>query len=235
LNDGVQLLVQAKDRAAGAGRFGLADLRAAFEHAMEALRLDPRARFVVITDAELTAGLAETGFERSVAEALPDAAARLLEASDRTQAAELKSALERSHLVRLEWLYVHEGIRRRIEASYALPPAVAGLAYASLLEELSTAASEQRHRQRERAVRLRPSDLDALVQRLLGIVSDVVQNSSAASWVNLLTASTRVLLIALTTALRLSTGCSRMELQAGVTSWRFPRKGRAVSCHSRTR
>src|SRR5436190_12630800 len=63
LLDGEQLFVQAKDRAAGAGRFGLADLRAALEHAMEALRLDPRARLAGVTDAELAAGRADTGFE----------------------------------------------------------------------------------------------------------------------------------------------------------------------------
>src|SRR5207245_1055135 len=75
-----------------------------------------------------------------------------------------------SHLVRLEWLDVHEEARQRIAANYELPPAVAGLVYVSLLEELSAAASEQRHRQRESAFRLRPSDLDALVQRLREIV-----------------------------------------------------------------
>ena len=132
LNGGSRLLVQAKDRAAGAGRFGLAELRTALEHAKDARRLDPSARFAVITDAKLTAGLAETSFERSVAEALPDPAARLLEDSDRAEAAELKSALARSHLVRLEWLDVHEEARRRIEASYGLPPAIAGLVHVSL-------------------------------------------------------------------------------------------------------
>jgi hypothetical protein len=170
LNGGSRLLVQAKDRAAGAGRFGPAELRSALEHAKDALRLDQRARFAVITDAELTAGLAETSFDRSVAEALPDSAARLLEERDAAEAAELKSALTRSHLIRLEWLDVHEEARRRIEASYELPPVLAGLAHVALLEELSAAASDQRLRQRESALRLRPSDLDALVQRLRAIV-----------------------------------------------------------------
>jgi hypothetical protein len=170
LNGGSRLLVQAKDRAAGAGRFGPADLRSALEHAKDALRLDPSARFAVITDAELFAGLAETSFDRSIIEALPDPSARLLEESDRAETAELKSALARSHVVRLEWLDVHEEARRRIEASYKLPPALAGLAYVSLLEELSAAASDQRLRHRESALRLRPSDLDSLVQRLRRIV-----------------------------------------------------------------
>jgi hypothetical protein len=170
LTDGAPLLVQAKDRAAGAGRFGIAELRAALEHAKDALRLSPNARFAVITDAEFTAGLSETSFHRSVAEALPDPAARLLEGRDRAEAAELRSALARTHLVRLEWLDVHDAARQRIAASYALPPAVAALAYVSLLEQLSATASEQRQRQREGALRLRPSDLDALVQRLQGIV-----------------------------------------------------------------
>lgn len=160
LLDGTSLLVQAKDRAAGAGRFGLAELRAALEHAKDALRLDPKARFAVITDAEFTAGLAETSFDRSVAEALPDPAASLLEGRERAEAAELGSALARTHLVCLEWLDVHEAARQRIEVSYALPPAVAGLAYVSLLEQLSATASEQRHRPRESALRLRPSDLE---------------------------------------------------------------------------
>lgn len=169
LTGGLRLLVQAKDRAAGAGRFGVAEFGAALKHAQDALRLDPSARFAVITDAELTGGLAETSFDRSVADALPEPTARLLEGRDGADAAELRSALARSHLVRLEWLDVHEKARRRIEASYELPPALAGLAYVSLLEELSAAASEQRHRRRESARRLRPSDLDALVQRLRGI------------------------------------------------------------------
>jgi hypothetical protein len=93
LTDGTPLLVQAKDRAAGAGRFGLAELRAALEHAQDALRLDPNSRFAVITDAEFTAGLTETRFHRSVAEASPDAAARLLEGRDRAEEAEFASAL----------------------------------------------------------------------------------------------------------------------------------------------
>lgn len=170
LNGSSPLLVQAIDRAGGAGRFGLAEFRSALDHAADALRLDSSARFAVITDAELTAGLAETGFDRSVAEVLPAPTARLLDESGHAEAAGLASALARSHLVRLEWLDVHEEARRRIEAGYELPPILAGLVHVSLLEELSAAASDQRRRERVSALCLRPSDLDALVQRLRGIV-----------------------------------------------------------------
>ncbi|HXM70152.1 MAG TPA: hypothetical protein VN970_03395, partial [Thermoanaerobaculia bacterium] len=77
LVDGAPLLIQTKDRAEGDGRFGPSELRAALAHAAHALRLDGGARLAVVTDAHLVGGLAETGFEHSVADVIPAAVASL--------------------------------------------------------------------------------------------------------------------------------------------------------------
>jgi hypothetical protein len=168
LADGAPLLIQTKDRAGGDGRFGPSELRAALAHAADALRLDGGARLAVVTDAHLVGGLAETGFEHSVAD-VPAAAASLARSGE-PHDHELFRLLPRTHLVRLEWHDVHEQTRQLLATSYELRPAVASIAYATLLEDMTGAAADQRGTTRDTARQFLPSDLDAMVHRIRELV-----------------------------------------------------------------
>ena len=169
LGDGARLLVQAKDRAGGDGRFGPSELRAALAHAAEALRLDGRARLVVVTDARLVGGLAETGFRQSVADVIPTAAASLARPGE-PHDQEVSRLLRRTHLVHLGWHDVHEQTRQALSESYQLRPAVASIAYATLLEDMTGAAADQRRTTRDTARHFLPSHLDAMVHRIRELV-----------------------------------------------------------------
>jgi hypothetical protein len=169
LVDGAPLLIQTKDRAEGDGRFGPSELRAALAHAAHALRLDGGARLAVVTDAHLVGGLAETGFEHSVADVIPAAVASLARSGE-PHDQELSRLLPRTHLVRLGWHDVHEQTRQLLATSYELRPAVASIAYATLLEDVTGAAADQRGTTRDTARQFLPSDLDAMVHRIRELV-----------------------------------------------------------------
>ena len=170
LPDSRLLLIQAKERAGGDGRFGPSNLYAAIEHAGDALHLDPSARLAIVTDAELAGGLAETGFEQSVADALPAVVSKLVGNSEPSYRSRLEASILRTHIIRLDWIDIHEKVRRRLEESYRLPPGIAGIAYALLLEGVAAAASDQRRNTRDGAISFRPSDLDVIVHRVREMV-----------------------------------------------------------------
>jgi hypothetical protein len=165
LAGGERLLVQAKERAGGDARLGPSELRAAIEHVAEALRIDSRARFVLVTDAALGGGLAETGFGRSVAEVTPEAAGAMTRPSEAHEGFQL-ALLRRVHIACVGWAEVHAKARRLLEESYELLPAVAAIVHAMVLDQVAGAAADQRGTTRDAARSFRPVDLDAFVQQI---------------------------------------------------------------------
>lgn len=167
---GSRLLVQAKDRGAGDGRFGAKELTAALHRVSPALLKNRDARFALVTDAELATGLPETGWHATLAGCLPGPALEKLAVSLEDLSPEVaQGLLHRTHVVRLPWNLGPRSASLLAEA-LGLAPAVARLVLARLLEDLARVASEQRTRSPSDATTRKVSDLDALARRVLEVV-----------------------------------------------------------------
>lgn len=183
LRDDRGLLVQTKERGPGANAVGPADLAAALVHAAEALtaegnELSSDKRFVFVTDGRLSAGVPETGWTRTVAQALKengDDGERRLQALIDSVAQRLSAVGQPESLaeplmaitsvVRRPWhlrLDTEQVMRDRL----GLHPSVANLAYARLVVDLSHVAAEQRSRPRTSADFRTTGDFDALIRRV---------------------------------------------------------------------
>ena len=157
-------LVQVKERSA-TGRFA----RSHFAEALRARRhvlTDPRYRFVLATNAFLGGGLSETGWDQSLSECLTqDDIDRLAE--------QLNGAfhdpyeiLTRCHVIHIGWDVVEKS-RADLARTLDIHASVAALAYSKLLELITGMAVRQRSATPESAEWISPSDLDALVKRVL--------------------------------------------------------------------
>jgi hypothetical protein len=183
LRDDRRLLVQTKERGPGANAVGPADLAAALVHAAEALtaegnQLSSDKRFVFVTDGRLSAGVPETGWNRTVAQALKengDDGERKLQALIDSVAQRLPAVGQPESLaeplmaiasvVRRPWhlrLDTEQVMRDRL----GLHPSVANLAYGRLVVDLSHVAAEQRSRPRTSADFRTTGDFDALIRRV---------------------------------------------------------------------
>jgi hypothetical protein len=180
LDDNRRLLVQAKERGPGGKPFGVADLADAMVHAFEALRTDgnelnDEARFVLVTDGNLGAGVPETGWDHSVMQVLADrgddgklqlltlinsVTKRLIEKGHSPALVEPLIALV--SVVNRPW---HLGIEteQMMRVGLGLHASVANLAYARLATDLAYVAAEQRTRTRTEADFRSIGDLDVLI------------------------------------------------------------------------
>jgi hypothetical protein len=183
LRDDRGLLVQTKERGPGANAVGPADLAAALVHAAEALtaegnQLSSDKRFVFVTDGRLSAGVPETGWTRTVAQALKengDDGERRLQALIDSVAQRLPAVGQPESLaeplmaitsvVRRPW-HIRLDTEQVMRDRLGLHPSVANLAYARLVVDLSHVAAEQRSRPRTSADFRTTGDFDALIRRV---------------------------------------------------------------------
>jgi hypothetical protein len=168
--DGSLLLVQAKERLAGAGCLTLSEVATAVRHALPRLIGDPAVRLVIVTDAAPGQGVAVTGWDTALASCLSGVELGVLaKAIDIMPPDILWGVFGRVHLVRLDW-HVASWSARLLGDCFELVPAVAGLVRASLFEDLAAVTSDQRFRDPSDSTKRRVSDLDTMVQRVLETV-----------------------------------------------------------------
>jgi hypothetical protein len=168
--DGSLLMVQAKERLAGAGCLTVGEVATAVRHALPRLIGDPAARLAIVTDAAPGQGVAVTGWDTALASCLSGRELEVLaKAVDIMPPHIARVVFGRVHLVRLGW-DVASWSARLLGDCFDLVPAVAGLVRASLFEDLAAVTSDQRFRDPSNATRRRVSDLDTMVQRVLETV-----------------------------------------------------------------
>ena len=188
LGDGRRIFVQAKERGPGARPFGVSDLGSALAHAAEVLGRTigdklADARFVVVTDGELGAGVPDTGWTNTVPEilaksreegserlrALTDSIRQSLDAAGHSEdlAVPLISV---TSVVRRPW-HLRLETERTLRTGLRIHPSVANLVYVSLVNDLSRMAAEQRARGLADAAFRTIGDLDALIARVQAAVN----------------------------------------------------------------
>ncbi len=161
-------LVQVKERSPTTA-FTRSDLAEALTRKSTALVENAGCRFVLATNATLSGGLSPTGWDQPLSQCLPRdeidrLAAQLEESFD-----EPYEILARTYILPVERSLV-EASRRDFARIVEIQPSVAALAYARLIEEITEIAVSQRYATPETAEWLAPSDLDALVTRILETV-----------------------------------------------------------------
>ncbi len=166
--DGHEALVQVKDRAASS-TFARSDLAEALRKRQRTLAAKPDLRFILATDARLGEGMVVSGWDRSVVQAMSDADCNLLAGQLTSTFDDPESVLARTHLVHLE-RDVAESCRFDLARIAGVPPSVAALSYARVIETITDIAVRQRYSAPDTADWIAPSDLDALVVRVASTV-----------------------------------------------------------------
>ncbi len=170
LRDGARVLVQVKERAPAA-RFGRSDLTEAMSKKKVLLTEDANRRFVLVTDATLGGGLAATGWEQSLADALDQSEIDALAARLEPEFGDPAEIVARTQIVQVERNVVDSTRRELAELRIAgKQPSVAVLVYARLIEKITEVAVRQRSTSPDTAEWIAPSDLEALVQRVVETV-----------------------------------------------------------------
>ena len=159
--DGRRLHIQVKERAGGNTTLPFATAVAAIADAGTALRVDPEASFVIVTDARPGVGLTVTGWERPLADVI---------ASTAKLDADVIELLDRCHLVCLDWDGINAATRTLLGDAHALPGAAADLLRARMLDDLLRVGGDQRDSDAERPIIRRRSDVDVLAARVRELV-----------------------------------------------------------------
>lgn len=167
--DSVLWLVQAKEVGAGSGRFTASAVAEVISHAAASARKP--SRIVAVTDGQLGRQVIESGWKRSISETPGyDVQSTIDALVARGHSSEEASELvERAHVVRLPWNTAPLTVIS-IAESYKVVPAVATIVTSRLVEDLAEVAADQRHTSAERPARRTPTDLDALVARVMSVV-----------------------------------------------------------------
>lgn len=161
-------LVQVKERSPTT-TFRRSDLAEALTKKSAALA-NARCRFVLATDATLGEGLTITGWDRTLSQCLPRDEVEKLAEQLEGSFDESREILTRSHILHVERSLVEES-RRDLVRILDIQPSVAVLAYAHLIEHITEIAIRQRHASPQTAEWIAPSDIDALVKRILEAVN----------------------------------------------------------------
>jgi hypothetical protein len=196
LGDGRRIFVQAKERGPGARPFGVSDLGSALAHAAEVLGRTigdklADARFVVVTDGELGAGVPDTGWTNTVPEilaksreegserlrALTDSIRQSLDAAGHSEDLAVP-LISFTSVVRRPW-HLRLETERTLRTGLRIHPSVANLVYVSLVNDLSRMAAEQRARGLADAAFRTIGDLDALIARVqAGVNVDALEEAT---------------------------------------------------------
>lgn len=170
LRDGARVLVQVKDRA-HAARFGRSDLTEAMSKKKTLLAEDADCRFALVTNAMLGGGLAATGWDRSVADALDQSEVDKLAARLEPDFDHPAGILARTHIVQMERSVADRTRRELAELQLSRnQPSVAVLVYARLIEKVTAIAVRQRVTTPDTAEWIAPSDLEALIKQVVETV-----------------------------------------------------------------
>ena len=174
--------VQVKEFGAGAGTFTASSIADVISHAASA-PLRP-ARIVAITDGQLGAQLAESGWNRAVSETPGyDTQSTIAALTRRGHSnADATTLLRRTHLITYPWNTVPL-LTNSIAHTYDIQPAVAALIAGRLVDSLGRIAADQRSTTGSSVGRFRVADLDSLVQRTLTVVDVHALNSAIRSGV----------------------------------------------------
>ena len=167
--DSVRWFVQVKEVGAGVGSFTAASVADAISHAAAAA--PSPSRIVVVTDAKPGRQVAETGWDRPIAETAGydmDGTIRALVFRGH-QLEEAEELVTRAHVVRLPW-NMTPATTTSLAASYSINPTVAGIVVSRLLEDLTGVAADQRATTADWSGRRTLNDLDALVERTMAAI-----------------------------------------------------------------
>ena len=170
LRDDARVLVQVKERSPSA-RFGRSELTDAMLKKKTPLTEDAACRFALVTDATLGGGLAPTGWNQSATEALDQTAIDQLAARLEPGFADPAGVLARTHIVQVDRNVVDRTRRELAEIPLiGNQPSVAVLVYARLIEKIAEVAVRQSFTAPDTAEWITPSDLEALVRRVVETV-----------------------------------------------------------------
>ena len=166
--DGTSALVQVKERSPATAftRSAFADVLAKKSNA---LGQNTRRHFVLATDATISGGLSETGWNRPLSQCLPEDEVDRLAALLEPSFDDPYDVLRRAHVLQVE-RSVAEDNRRDFARVLDIHPSAAALAYARLIEQIAETAVRQRTATPETAEWIAPTDLDTLVTQLLETV-----------------------------------------------------------------
>ena len=162
-------LVQVKERSP-TNHFTRSDLADALMKKRTVLTEDARCRFVLATNATLGGGLSATGWDQTLFECIDEADADVLAEQLESSFGDPYEILNRTHILHIGWDVV-ETSRRDFGLIPQIPPSVAVLAYARLVEQITEIAVRQRSATPTTAEWIAPSDLDALAKRVLDTVN----------------------------------------------------------------
>ena len=161
-------LVQVKERSP-TNRFARSDLADALRQKSTVLTGDAHCHFVLATNASLGGGLSATGWDQTLSQCLDKADADVVAEQLRASFDDPHEILNRTHILEVEWDVV-EASRRDFARALEIPPSVAVLAYARLVEQITEIAIQQRSATPSNAEWIAPSDLDVLAKRVLETV-----------------------------------------------------------------
>ena len=131
---------------------------------------DVRCHFVLATNSTLGGGLSATGWDQTIFECIDEADADVLAEQLESSFGDPYEILNRTHILHIGWDVV-ETSRRDFGLIPQIPPSVAVLAYARLVEQITEIAVRQRSATPTTAEWIAPSDLDALAKRVLDTVN----------------------------------------------------------------
>lgn len=179
--DGTRTFVQMKELNGGQGEMGPAGLADALSHAEVSAR---GAKIVVLTDGSLGSGLSFTGWDAVLSDQSGPGIDRVLSgmAARGYDDVEALGILDRARVVRLPYR-VRQDSEAVLAEAMNVPPSVAGIAVSRLTDELARASGDQRHATSQTAVRVRISDLDAIITEVQETVDVASLNAAVSSGV----------------------------------------------------
>ncbi|GAB4001813.1 hypothetical protein GCM10029992_38320 [Glycomyces albus] len=170
-SSGSRVLVQVKEKGAGAGTMTAADVADVLDHAAKAGKYVDVRSIVLVTDGELGSGLSFTGWDSTLSDLPSTTRDHLIELlKSRDLGPELANRLStQTHLVRLPW-NLRDSSELLLRTSSEIHPSVATLVVSELYARLPSATAEQRSRPRDNAVTAAPGDIDTLIEQIQSTV-----------------------------------------------------------------
>ncbi|SDK49869.1 hypothetical protein SAMN05216298_0285 [Glycomyces sambucus] len=169
-SSGSRVLLQVKEKGAGAGTMPASEVADVLAHAAKAGRYVDVRSIVLVTDGELGSGLSFTEWDETLStpSTARDGLIELLISRDIDP--QLANRLvAQTHLVRLPW-NLRASSELLLRTSSGIHPSVATLVVSELYAQLHAAAAEQRSRPRANAVAIAPGDIDTLIEQIQSTV-----------------------------------------------------------------
>lgn len=163
-DDGSRTLVQVKERSPKF-RFGRSELINALRDKRSSLAEQPEIRFALATNADLSRGLAVTGWSQQLGDRLSEEELTELGARLAPHFSEPHEIIRRTHVVRTAE-NVAASCRSDLASHLDVAPSVATLAMARLVETITEIAVRQRNATPGSSEWISPSDVDALATRI---------------------------------------------------------------------